>query len=93
MGSRHVGISETYHLVARHFEWDTLRVDVQDYVRSCQRNKAGTKAYAGILQPLPIPGKRWEHVPVNMTVKLPTTDRDHDSILVFGQTDKDRAYN
>ena len=65
-----------------------MRTDVEDYVRhcdACQVNKASTKAYAGKLQPqvLSIPGRRWEHITMDLTVKLPKTDRGHDSILVF----------
>jgi len=84
--SGHVGITKTLHLVSRHFQWENMRTDVEDYVRhcdACQVNKASTKAYAGKLQPLSIPGRRWEHITMDLIVKLPKTDRGHDSILVF----------
>ena len=84
--SGHVGITKTHELVARHFKWENMRADVEDYVRhcdACQLNKASTKAYAGKLQPLPIPGRRWEHITMDLIVKLPRTDRGCDSILVF----------
>jgi hypothetical protein len=63
-----------------------MRADVEDYVRhcdACQVNKASTKAYAEKLQPLSIPGRRWAHINMDLIVKLPETDRGHDSILVF----------
>ena len=84
--SGHVGITKTLHLVSRHFQWENMRTDVEDYVRhcdACQVNEASTKAYAGKPQPLSIPGRRWEHITKDMIVKLPKTDRGHDSILVF----------
>ena len=84
--SGHMGINKTLHLVSRHFQWKNMRTDVEDYVRhcdACQVNKARTKAYAGKLQPLSIPGRRWEHITMDLIVKLPKTDRGHDSILVF----------
>ena len=65
--SGHVGISKTYCLVARHFEWDTLRANRRCFSKimlALPVEKASTKAYAGKLQPLPIPGRRWEHVTV-----------------------------
>ena len=84
--SGHVGITKTLHLVSRHFQWENMRTDVEDYVRhcdACQVNKASTKAYAGKLQPLSIPGRRWEHITMDLIVKLPKTDIGHGSILAF----------
>ena len=83
--SGHMGINKTLHLVSRHFQWKNMRTDVEDYVRhcdACQVNKASTKAYAGKLQPLSIPGRRWEHITMDLIVKLPKTD-GHESILVL----------
>jgi len=60
--------------------------DVEKYVwecDACQLNKASRKAYAGKLQRLSIPGRRWEHITIDFIVKLPNTDNGHDSILVF----------
>jgi hypothetical protein len=84
--SWHVGITKTLHLVSRHFQWENMRADFKDYVRhcdACQVNKASTKAYAGKLQPLSITGRKWEHITMDLIVKLFKTDRGHDSILVF----------
>jgi hypothetical protein len=75
--SGHVGITKTLHLVSRHFQWENMRTDAKDYVRhcdACQVNKASTKAYAGKLQPLSIPGRRWEHITMDLIVKLPKTE-------------------
>jgi len=84
--SGHVGITRTLDLVSRDFYWQKLRRDVEDYVRhcdACQRHKVSTKLYAGKLQPLSVPGRRWESVSMDLIVKLPTTAAGHDSILVF----------
>ncbi|KAJ9520881.1 hypothetical protein QJQ45_014069 [Haematococcus lacustris] len=83
----HVGITKTKKLVSRHFYWPGWDKDVEDYVRhcdACQRNKPSCLLKAGKLQPLSIPGKRWEHVSMDMIVKLPTSGEErYDSILVF----------
>eukprot|EP00983_Pelagomonas_calceolata_P030716 964526-Pelagomonas_calceolata.AAC.1 len=82
--SGHVGITKTHELVSRFFYRDSLRRDVEDYVRTCdacQMNKASTKAYADELQPLSIPGRRWEHITMDMIVKLPKTQNGNDAIL------------
>ena len=78
--SGHVGITKTLHLVSRHLQWENMRADVYEYVRhcdTCQFNKASTKAYAGKLQTLSIPGRRWEHITMDMIAKLPKTGRGH----------------
>ncbi|KAJ9521574.1 hypothetical protein QJQ45_008903 [Haematococcus lacustris] len=83
----HVGITKTKKLVSRHFYWPGWDKDVEDYVRhcdACQRNKPSCLLKAGKLQPLSVPGKRWEHVSMDMIVKLPTSGEErYDSILVF----------
>ncbi|KAJ9515863.1 hypothetical protein QJQ45_008753 [Haematococcus lacustris] len=83
----HVGITKTKKLVSRHFYWPGWDKDVEDYVRhcdACQRNKPSCLLKAGKLQPLSIPGTRWEHVSMDMIVKLPTSGEErYDSILVF----------
>ena len=50
---------------------------------ACQTHKVNTRMYAGKLQPLSIPGRRWESVSMDLIVKLPTTADGHDSNLVF----------
>jgi len=84
--SGHLGITKTLKLVSRDFCWPGLSTDVEDYVRhcdACQRHKVNTRMYAGKLQPLSVPGRRWESVTMDMIVKLPVTAAGHDSILVF----------
>ncbi|KAJ9520563.1 hypothetical protein QJQ45_007423 [Haematococcus lacustris] len=83
----HMGMSKTWHTVDLSFTWPGMRKDVEDYVRqcdACQRNKPSTRLKAGKLQPLSIPGRRWESVSMDFIVKLPNSgERGFDSILVF----------
>jgi len=84
--SGHVVITKTVDLVSHSFHWEDLRTSVEDYVRhcnACQRHKASTRKHAGLMQPLPIPGRCWESVSMDLIVKLPQTAANHDSILVF----------
>jgi len=50
---------------------------------SCQRVKNLTNAPAGLLQPLPIPTKKWESVSLDLITGLPRTVDGHDAIVVF----------
>ncbi|KAJ9507837.1 hypothetical protein QJQ45_019250, partial [Haematococcus lacustris] len=83
----HMGISKTWHGVNRYFTWPGMRKDVEDYVRqcdACQRNKPSTRLKAGKLQPLSIPGRRWESISMDMIVKLPKSGKqNYDSIMVY----------
>jgi hypothetical protein len=48
----------------------------------CQRVKAKHRHPLGLLQPLPIPEKKWEVITIEFITKIPKTTRQHDSIMV-----------
>lgn len=84
--SGHPGSKRTLERVQRLFWWPAVAKDVDSYVRacdSCQRMKSSTQAPAGLLQPLPIPNRRWESISMDLVTGLPRTRRGHDAILVF----------
>ena len=63
-----------------------MHLEVHQFVKtcdSCQRNKHLTVKPAGLLQPLQIPDRRWEHVTMDLITHLPKTPRGHDAIMVF----------
>jgi hypothetical protein len=49
----------------------------------CHRVKTEHRHPSGLLQPLPIPEKKWELVTIDFIKKLPRTTRQHDSIMVM----------
>ena len=51
--------------------------------QSCQANKGSNQLPIGLLQPLDIPGKRWETVSMDLITSLPSTRRGNDAIIVF----------
>ncbi|GIL63102.1 hypothetical protein Vafri_17024, partial [Volvox africanus] len=66
--------------------WPHMHQDVNNYVTSCgdcQRNKPSNKHPQGLLEPLPIPGRRWESVSMDLITQLPKTRKNHDAIIVF----------
>jgi hypothetical protein len=82
----HTGMHKTVRLLQRTFWWPAMRSDVERFVGTCvpcQRNKTSTQAPAGLLQPLPIPGRRWEVVSLDLITGLPTTEEGNDAIAVF----------
>lgn len=84
--SGHFGQRKTLDLVQRVFYWPNMKEDVVQYCRSCpscQLNKASSAKPAGLLQPLPIPGRRWESISMDFIVELPVSKSGNDTILVI----------
>jgi hypothetical protein len=85
----HLGVKKTIELIERNFYWPNLRTAVQLYVSTCipcQQIKPSNKKKAGLLQPLPIPGERWESVAMDFIVQLPKSTNGYDAI--FTVTDR-----
>ena len=82
----HFGFKKTYDKLRRIAYWPNMAKETQLYVDSCekcQRNKPSQERPAGLLQPLPIPGTRWETVTMDFMTHLPKTPRGYDAITVF----------
>ncbi len=82
----HVRVRKTIDQLQRTYWWPHMNRDVETYVWSCwecQQNKSSNQKPDGLLQPLPIPERRWEHVTLDLVTALPTTSQDHNSIVVF----------
>lgn len=83
--SGHLGVNKTTKAITPHFWWPKMREDIVEYIRGCdpcQRNKAVTRAPAGLLQPVPKPEVPWEQVGVDFITGLPVTTNGFDAILV-----------
>src|SRR4051794_25451824 len=81
----HLGQARTLELVRRQFFWPTLVKDTKEYVNSCeecQRNKPSHQKAAAMLQPLPIPDRKWDVVTMDFITQLPPTKNGHDAIFV-----------
>jgi hypothetical protein len=81
----HVGVTKTTELLTRLYYWPGMHADVKQYVRSClpcQANKPSPQLPMGLLQPLPVPERRWDSVSMDFIVQLPRTTAGHDAILV-----------
>ncbi len=82
----HMGITKTLKLIQRLFWWPELRLDVTQYIGSCevcQRDKHAIRHTPGLLHPLPIPDRRWDSVSMDLITQLPITKSGHTAIVVF----------
>jgi hypothetical protein len=83
--ARHPGYQKKFAVVRSQFFWSGMKKDVDDYISicmECQRVKAEHRHPTVLLQPLPIPEKKWEVVTIDFITKFPRTTRQHDSIMV-----------
>ena len=56
------------------FYWKGLKQDVQNYVNEfkvCQQNKSELTYPAGLLQPFPIPEKKWDNISMDFITDFP----------------------
>ena len=82
----HLGLDKTYQLLKTSYHWYGIKKDVRDFIASCdkcQRNKGSTRSPYGLLQPLPIPTRKWESVSMDFIVTLPRTSKGNDALVVF----------
>ena len=62
-----------------------MRGDVTSYVKTCptcQQMKSDNRAKAGLLQPLPVPTRKWEQVTTDLVTDLPESG-GYTAIAVF----------
>ena len=82
----HLGVDKTLAYAQRHFYWPKMEKDVREYVESCQlcqQCKSQNICPAGLLQPLPIPEKRWESMSMDIITHLPLSTNGYTSCVVF----------
>jgi hypothetical protein len=81
-----MGSEKTIELAQREFYWPSMNKEIKWYVKTCwacQCSKPRNNHPNGLLQPLPIPTRRWEQVTMDLISPLPKTRRGHDAIVVF----------
>jgi Integrase zinc binding domain len=84
----HLRIDKTITSIRKRIEWSGMSEDIAKYDRSCdrcQRNKPAPSKPIGILQPLEVPSRNWEHVTMDFIMDLPKPKAGHDAVLVVVQ--------
>ncbi|VVA31265.1 PREDICTED: retrotransposon, partial [Prunus dulcis] len=82
----HPGSTKMYHTLREHYWWPFMKKEIAEYVRKClicQQVNAERQKPSGLLQPLPIPEWKWEHLTMDFVFKLPLTRNKHDGVWVI----------
>ncbi|KAI5356472.1 hypothetical protein L3X38_009368 [Prunus dulcis] len=82
----HPGSTKMYHTLREHYWWPFIKKEIAEYVRKClicQQVKVERQEPSGLLQPLPIPEWKWEHLTMDFVFKLPRTRNKHDGVWVI----------
>ena len=81
----HVGIRRTLETICKSYYWRGMGQDVKIYVLSCpecQMMKSDNRKRPGLLQPIPIPARKWEQITTDLVTDLPVSD-GYTAIAVF----------
>jgi len=84
--SIHPGSSKMYQDLKTHFWWTKMKKEIAAYVArrdNCSRVKADHLKPTGLLQPLSVPGWKWEEISMDFIVGLSTTQKGFDLIWVI----------
>ncbi len=71
----HLGSTKMYRDLREHYWWGGIKRNVTDFVAkclTCQQVKAEHQRPSGILQLLPIPEWKWEHIAMDFIMGLPS---------------------
>lgn len=82
----HPGNTKMYRNLRSTFWWNGMKSDIASFVSkcpTCQQVKAEHQRPAGLLQPLPVPEWKWEHITMDFVVGLPRTKNQHDAVWVI----------
>ncbi|KAF8088070.1 hypothetical protein N665_0555s0002 [Sinapis alba] len=78
----HPGATKMYHDLKRYYHWIRMKVDIAEWVSkcpTCQLVKSEHQVPSGLLQSLPIPEWKWDHITMDFVTGFPTTRRKKDA--------------
>ena len=81
----HSGSTKMYHNLRKTYWWKGMKWDIARFMArcfTCQQVKAEHQSPAGLMQPLPIPEWKWDHITMDFIVGLPRTPSGKDAIWV-----------
>ena len=84
--SVHHGGTKMYRDLRQHFWWNGMKREITRFISRClvcQQVKAEHQRPAGLLQSLPIPEWKWEHITMDFVTGLPRSQSGRDAIWVI----------
>ena len=75
-----------YQDLKQRFWWHEMKREIARYVAKClvcQQVKAEHQRTAGLLQPLPIPEWKWEHITMGFVTALPCSQKGNNAVWVI----------
>jgi len=79
------GLNKMYRDLKRYYHWVRIKTDVAEWVArcpTCQFVKAEHQVPNGMLQNLPIPEWKWDHITMDFVTGFPTTRNQKDAVWV-----------
>ncbi|WZZ35145.1 hypothetical protein YC2023_018546 [Brassica napus] len=83
--SVHPGLNKMYSDLKRYYHWVRMKTDVAEWVAkcpTCELVKAEHRVPSGLLQNLPIPEWKWDHIRMGFVTGFPTTRNRKDAVWV-----------
>jgi len=80
----HPGRGKTLEILQREYYWPKMFETVKRYVaccHTCRKAKSSRDKYHGLLKPLPIAERRWQHISVDFVIDLPES-KGYTNIMV-----------
>ena len=84
VSTAHPGRDKTYYLLRPRYYWKNMLSDVERYIRNCnvcRRNHVPRDKTPGLLHPLPVPQRPWQHLTMDFK-SAPRDQKGYDNIFV-----------
>jgi len=84
ISTAHPGKTKTRKLIGDRYYWVGMKADIDRYVRNCddcRRSKIPRDKTPGLLKPLPIPERPWQHVSMDFH-EVPRDRNGYDTVFV-----------
>ena len=81
----HPGRARTYDLLSRDYYWPGMLSYIERWVKNChtcRRSNPARDARQGVLKPLPVPERAWQHLSIDFITHLPPSE-GNDAILII----------
>jgi transposase InsO family protein len=85
VSTAHPGRDKTYRLLRDRYYWKGMLADIDRYVRNChpcKRASSPRDKTPGLLQPLPVPDRPWQHISMDFT-SFNKDKHGYDNVLVI----------